>query len=190
MPNRAAFCGPFGDLCGLVACNRDIASGVRSATGPDSRSRRRGNAPTFRGGATTKTAPFRPNPLGRWGLPLISLSLVGHDETASFPPRFAISPGKTHRRHLRCLCYRPLLSSVNALWRRTNSNPDAIRAVTDRTSRRDSGNALVPQGTRILSRRFTIQKSFPDLGWMTIAVATVRSSWNKQIWPRTPFQFL
>ena len=92
----------------LVAGNRDIGSGVRSVTGPDSRNRRRGNAHSFRGGATTKTAQLGPNPLGRWGLPSISLSLVGPDETASFPPRFAISIGKAHRRRSRYLCCRPL----------------------------------------------------------------------------------
>ena len=92
----------------LVTCNRDIESGPRSVTGPDSRSRRRGNAHSFRGGATRKTAQFRPSPSGRWGLPSISLSPVGNDETASFSPHFAISTGETHRRHCRYLCYRPL----------------------------------------------------------------------------------
>jgi hypothetical protein len=38
---------------------------------------------------TTKTAPFRRNPLGAPGFGPRALSLVGHDEIASLHPHFA-----------------------------------------------------------------------------------------------------
>ena len=62
----------------------------------------------FRRGATTKTARLRLNSSGRWGLPSISMPLVGHLETATFPPHFEIAPGKAHRLHGQYLRFRQL----------------------------------------------------------------------------------
>ena len=42
----------------------------------------------------TEAGPFRRNPKGRWGLPSIPVSLVGHDARASFPPHSGVSTAR------------------------------------------------------------------------------------------------
>ena len=91
----------------------DIGCGLGSATGPDSRSDHEEMLPHSEEERQRKRP--RSVPSGRWGLPSTSLSLVGHDETALIPLRFAISTGKTHRRYFGYLNYGPLASSVHTV---------------------------------------------------------------------------
>ncbi len=68
--------------------------------------------------ATTKTAPFRRNPSGAGGFGPQALSLVGRDAKTApaasvsnlrWPSSLLDLDSKTHRRHWRYLCYRPLV---------------------------------------------------------------------------------
>ena len=55
--------------------------------------------------ATTKTAPFRRNPLGTGGFGPQALSLVGHDEKTSFRSSLRASNPKTPARGPRDFCH-------------------------------------------------------------------------------------
>ncbi len=63
---------------------------------------------------TTKTMPFRPNPLGRWGLPAISsLRTVVDVKTSTSVSRLDL-PGNTHRRWSRFEWYRSLVRRLKS----------------------------------------------------------------------------
>ena len=62
--------------------------------------------------ATTKTAPFRRNPLGAGGVGPQALSLVGHDEKTSFRSPLRDCNPKTPARGPRDFCH-GLLARIN-----------------------------------------------------------------------------
>ena len=92
----------------LVACTTPIGTSVRAKRRwilgvGDEEMLRHCEEPT-----TTKTMPFRPNPLGRWGLPAISsLRAVVDARTSTSVSRLDLA-GKTHRRWSRLGWYRSL----------------------------------------------------------------------------------